>query len=530
MTYKIPYSEIPYYSDLIIDYLKEKEGLKYAYHRFPSIENFEGQITEKQQEFSPERRRVLAKALTRQYRNTQTSKLTQAHIKALENENTFTITTGHQLNLFTGPLYFLYKIISVINLTKQLKKVYPAYHFVPIYWLASEDHDFEEINFFNFKSEKLQWNTKQAGAVGRFSTKGMDRLAEEFEGLLNDSDHAKTLAKWFREAYVEKETLTEATRYLGNALFGEQGLVIVDGDDHDLKSVFIPHVKNELLNKSAYTHVRKTADKLDKELYTVQVNPREINLFYLGDNARDRIVKEGNFYFLHGTEKRFTEAEILADLAANPESFSPNAIMRPLYQEVILPNLCYIGGSGELAYWLELKTYFEAEKIVFPSLLIRNSALLMTPNQERKLDRLGRAKEDLFLNSTDLLDKQTRDISSIAIDFSPQRHYLKSQFKELYQLADRTDKSFFGAVAAQEKKQLNGLDHLEKRLLKAQKRKLKDELDRLLLLQDQLFPGNNLQERNRNFSEFYEAYGPGLISRLLEEMDPLSLNFDVITL
>lgn len=530
MTERIPYNRIDYYSDLILDYLAEKESIKFAYHRFPKLENFKKQLEEKGSSFSSENRKILVSALENQYGNTDASKLTKQNIESLGDEKAFTITTGHQLNLFTGPLYFLYKIISVINLTRELKKAYPDYNFVPIHWMASEDHDFEEINFFNLKDKKIQWKSNQTGAVGPFSTRGLAKVHQIFSETLNNSENADVLREAFKEAYLKHETLTEATRYLANKFLGKYGLVVIDGDDIQLKKIFAPYVKRELLEQPAFHRIGETAEKLEKLGYKIQVNPREINLFYLSKNSRDRLVLEDDLYFVHETEKRFTREELLGELKEHPEKFSPNAIMRPLYQEVILPNLCYIGGSGELAYWLELKTYFEGEGVVFPILLQRNSALLITEKQQKRKENLKLSVEDLFMEQLQLLNKQVKAISDIPIDFSDQRQYLKKQFEDLYVLAEKTDKSFLGAVAAQEKKQLNGLAHLEKRLLKAQKRKLKDELHRTEKLQNELFPKQNLQERTTNFSEFYEVYGDGLIETLFKELKPLDLVFDVITL
>src|SRR5690606_25480081 len=184
-----------------------------------------------------------------------------------------------------------------------------------------------------------------------------------------------------------------------------------------------------------------------------------------------------------------------------PERFSPNALLRPLYQEVILPNLCYIGGGGELAYWFQLKDYFKAVNIPFPILLLRNSALLVPKLLSEKLKKLNLKIEDLFLPQHELITKHTRTISQIEIDFSKQKEFLKQQFKDLYELAEKPDASVIGAVGAQEKKQLNGLNNLEQRLMKAQKRKLSEELDRVKNVQNQLFPNQSLQERHLNFSE-----------------------------
>ena len=284
------------------------------------------------------------------------------------------------------------------------------------------------------------------------------------------------------------------------------------------------------MQQTSSEKVASSAEQLAAEGYKVQVNPREINLFYLAEGIRERIIKEEDFYIVHETDLRFTEAEILEELENHPERFSPNVIMRPLYQEVILPNLCYIGGGGEMAYWFELKDYFESQQIPFPILLLRNSALLVSAKQKKKVENLEVNVEDLFLKQSDLRTKRTQEISEIDIDFSPQKKHLEQQFKDLYQLAEKTDKSFVGAVAAQKQKQINGLQHLEKRLLKAQKRKLKDELERLTNLQDQLFPKQSLQERNRNFSEFYEIYGKELIQQLKQELKPLQQEFSIIYL
>jgi len=289
-------------------------------------------------------------------------------------------------------------------------------------------------------------------------------------------------------------------------------------------------VKNELLHQNSSNEVGKTSKKLNELGYKVQVNPREINLFYLKENLRERIVKDEESYIVHETNIRFTEEEILIELENHPERFSPNVIMRPLYEEVVLPNLCYIGGGGELAYWFQLKSYFRKEEITFPILLLRNSALLMSKKQSEKAERLNLSLTDMFLKQEDLITKRTHEISDIEIDFSAQKEHLQQQFKDLYSLAKNTDQSFNGAVAAQEKKQINGLDHLEKRLLKAQKRKLQDELKRLVHLQDQIFPHQSLQERTANFSKFYEIYGEDLVLTLKNELKPLDLQFTIITL
>ena len=292
----IPFRETNYFSDLICDYLDEKEELRQFYNRYPKIENFLDQINQKQSVFESINREVLVNSLNEQYKDIEVSPITSKNIKSLSKETTFTITTGHQLNLFTGPLYFFYKIISAINLCKDLKHSYPDFDFVPVYWMATEDHDFEEINFFNYQNQKVTWSKNAAGAVGELDLNGLENVYKTFEKKLGVSKNAQELRLLFKTAYLDHNTLTEAMRYLVNELFSEYGLVILDGNDKRLKSLFIPYIKDEILNKTSFKSVSKTNEKiksLNKD-YSIQVNPREINLFYLKDGVRERIVEKDN--------------------------------------------------------------------------------------------------------------------------------------------------------------------------------------------------------------------------------------------
>ena len=525
----ISYINSGYFSLLMNDYLEQKSNLDSLYNRFPNIENFEAQIQEKKINFNGNKKRSnLVSVLEKQYAAINCSIATLNNIKLLNESNTFTVTTGHQLNLFTGPLYFLYKIISTINLTTALKDKYPEYNFVPIYWMATEDHDFEEINYFNFKGRKFRWNKESIGPVGRLSTEGLEDFFDIYKQELGSGKNAETIKTLFQESYLNHSNLADATRFLANELFSEQGLVILDGDNQDLKKTFIPYIKEELLSQTSYKEVTKTTEKLKE--YSIQVNPREINLFYLEDNLRERIILENEKYKINNTKIEFTETEILSILDKNPEKFSPNVIMRPLYQEVILPNLCYIGGGGEIAYWLELKSFFDAVNVTFPILLLRNSALLVTEKQTKKADKLGLSWANLFSKQDDLLNNKVKTLDEFPIDLSIQKDFLKNQFHYLHSLAQKTDISFTGAVKAQEAKQIKGLENLEKRLLKAQKRKHSEELERITDLQNDLFPNKSLQERQANFSEFYLEYGEHLIEKLMLQLKPLEDNFEIVTL
>lgn len=526
----IPYRETGYFSSLICDYLEQRQALSPFYNRYPDLDRFGEQILEKQGNFPPSHRRALVESLQAQYEGFPMGEATQANIRSLSQANTFTVVTGHQLNLFTGPLYFLYKIVTTIKLAKKLKETHPEKEFVPLYWMATEDHDFEEINYFKLHGKKLLWNRKASGAVGRLDTGGLEALFGLFAAELGNSTRADVLKDLFKRAYLDHGDLAAASRFLVNELFGDQGLVILDGDDARLKALLVPHMEKDILEQIPYREVTRTLEALRKVSpdYKIQVNPREINYFYLGEDMRERIVKKNGGFQVLNTTIRFSPEEMAKEIRENPQRFSPNVIARPLYQETVLPNLCYIGGGGELAYWLELQGYFGAMDVTFPMLLLRNSALIITKKQAKQAERLQLAPSHLFMEQPRLINRKIREISNIDIDFSPQKKLLEKQFKELLTLAEQTDKSFLGAVKAQETKQKKGLDHLEKRLLLAQKKKLREHVIRLTDLQNELFPNGSLQERQLNFSELFLEFGQGLIPRLLEVLDPFSQQFCIL--
>ncbi|WBX72043.1 bacillithiol biosynthesis cysteine-adding enzyme BshC [Tenacibaculum retecalamus] len=521
----IPFKKTGFFSKTMLDYLEQSEKLQPFYNNFPSLDSFKNQIESKT--FSSTARKTLVTVLKKQYATVKTSEATQQNIDDLLLDTTFTVTTGHQLNLFTGPLYFLYKIFSTVNLCEELRANYPQQNFVPIYWMATEDHDFEEINYFNFKGKKVQWNSNQTGGVGRFSTDGLQEVLEVFSSHLGTSKNAQYLINLFKEGYIKHNNLADATRYIANEFFSEYGLVILDADNRELKQEFIPFIERELKEEISYKKVTETIERLGDE-YKIQVNPREINLFYLTDEIRERIVFEDDVYKVNNTSIYWKLDALLKEVHDFPERFSPNVIMRPLFQEVVLPNLCYIGGGGELAYWMQLKDYFDEVKVPFPILLLRNSVQIISEKQAKKLEKLDISLEESFQDQNSLLKDKVLETSEEKVDFTSQKEFLQQQFVDLRELANKTDVSFIGAVNAQEKKQLKGLDNLEKRWLRAEKRRQKDLVDRIILLQNEILPNQSLEERQRNFSEYYLEYGDTLIKALKESLQPLQLEFTVI--
>ncbi|HXA01405.1 MAG TPA: bacillithiol biosynthesis cysteine-adding enzyme BshC [Cytophagaceae bacterium] len=504
-----------YFSSLFLDYLSQDNKVRELYRLFPSRENFEKQIANKS--FSMKKRETLKNALIRQHEGFHLSPITEENILALAEENTFTVTTGHQLNIFTGPLYFIFKIITIINLAKELREKYPQYNFVPVYWMHTEDHDFAEISFFNLFSKKYQWETDQKGAAGRFRTEGMEKVLQQVADL----------PAFFEEAYMGQRTLGAAHRYLVNEIFGKDGLVILDGDDAELKSEFSDVIKDDILKHTASGIVVKTNNKIEELGYKVQVNPREINFFYLDGDIRERIVEEAEGYKVLNTSLFFSKEQLFQLIDLNPEKFSANVVTRPLYQEYILPNLAYIGGPGELSYWLQYKELFSHYNIPFPILMPRNFAMVINKNLDKKIQKLGLSCKDLFEGENELKKKFIAEQEDAVFDFAEEQRMFDELFDKLKEKLSAADKTLEGFVLAEKQKALKIIEGIEKRAKRSSEDKLKVEIDQLLNIKSRLFPNGSLQEREDNFLNFY-INDPAFIDKLKACLDPFDFRFHIL--
>ena len=183
---QLSFEETNRFSKLICDYLSAKEELKPFYGAFPELNNFASQIELKKKKFSAEHRAVLVKSLRDQYKVLEPSAAVSKNLDLLALDNTFTITTGHQLCLMTGPLYFIYKIITCINLAEKAAAANPVNKIVPVFWMASEDHDFEEINHASIAGTKFEWKAESGGAVGELATSGIDQIIDSIDHYLGN--------------------------------------------------------------------------------------------------------------------------------------------------------------------------------------------------------------------------------------------------------------------------------------------------------------------------------------------------------
>jgi len=520
---RVPYADTGYFGKIILDYLSDSEQLRPFYHRRPEVAAFRDQIAEKAQSY--QNRAVLAEAVRSQYSQ---AKLKSDALDLLAQEHTFTITTGHQLCLFTGPLYFFYKIVSAINTTRVLTEKYPDFNFVPVFWMASEDHDFEEANHFYLPSGKIAWESGQTGAVGRMKTENFDHLESILQGHLGVGYRSGELIDLFRKSYQGHKNLAEATRYLVHALFGHLGVIVIDGDDPKLKSMARNAFKAELTEGLSAKAMDETNSSLS-QYYDLQVNARAINLFYLGDQLRERIVKTADGHFeVVNTHMCFTEQEMRDMLEKNPERFSPNVILRGLYQEIILPNLAYIGGGGELAYWFQLKEVFKSFNVPFPVLMLRNSAMVVAAELKTQLDKLQLEISDLFKPLIEVENALARSESNQELDLEKSRKKLSDLFQEIEGRLRSVDPILERPAQSGYARVERILRNLEKKMLRAERHKQEIVLSQFHKVREILFPRDGLQERNMNFAPMYQAFGKELIPLLCQHLDPFDFRFTVL--
>lgn len=512
---RISYRQTGFFSPIVLDYLDNASSLRPFYAHRPDVDGMK-QAIEARQQFDTNRS-VLVQALKEQYAQVNHTAEVAAHIEALQKDTTFTITTAHQPNIFTGPLYFIYKILHVIRVADSNKTLFPEYDFVPVYYMGSEDADLDELGHFYIQGEKKVWATRQTGAVGRMKVdKQLVQLIEDIAGQVSVLPAGEDLLTLIRDCYQEGVLIQDATFRLVNALFGEYGLIVLIPDNPLLKQQAAAIFNDDLLNQPAAGLVEKTAKAIHDAGYKVQAHPREINLFYLTDGIRNRIEATGDGYQVVDTDIHFSKDRLLEELEQHPERFSPNVILRGLFQETILPNIAFAGGGGELAYWLQLKDLFAHYKVPYPVLLVRNSFLLLDKKWENKKDKLGFSLEEIFLPEAVLLNKIVERDSKQHLQLNGLLEQASALYDKAEQQAAAIDATLHGHVEALKTKALHRLQELEKKMLRAEKRKFGDQQRQIQALKQALFPHNNLQERIDNFIPYYGQWGKTFIQTLYQ--------------
>lgn len=519
----IPYRATGRFAPVVIDYLDAAPGLR-EFYRWSADED--GLYAAMQARRFPEAaRQVLCDAVQRQYAAMEMQPRVRESLELLGKPSTLTVTTGHQLCLFGGPLYLPFKILNVVRLATRLSA--PGRAVVPVFWMASEDHDRPEIDHAYINGNRVEWPGAAAGAVGRLALHGIGDVLAQVDVLLGPGTHADELRRVLHHCYRPEHDLATATRLFIDHFFGRFGVLVLDGDDPVLKRLFIPHMREELVNQVALRSVRYADEKME-ERWPAQAHPREINLFHLRPGHRARIEpRDLRFQVLDGGPL-FTLDDMLAELEQHPERFSPNVLLRPLYQETILPNVAYVGGGGELAYWLQLKWLFQGLSTPMPVLLLRTSAAFLAEKDRLRLKELGLPVDALFRPLEELRAAQAREHASFPVSVASEKEEATRFYATLHARALAADPTLGPAAQAMAARALKDLDAMGRKLMRAAKRQQERPLQQLEQVHQHFFPGGGLQERRENFMPWYAREGPAFLDRLLAQLDPLDPRFSIL--
>ena len=473
---------------------------------YPSYENI--LRVSDQIKFPDNKRKDLRNAILEQYSEIELSEPVKKNIESLIDDNTFTVTTGHQLNIFSGPLYIIYKIISTIKLSENLNAKYPNRNFIPVYWMASEDHDFEEIKSFFSNGKKYNWDIKAKGAVGNIDPSSLKKLID----LIPDSLDV------FDRAYTSSVSLSDAVRKYMNSLFETYGLVVIDPSSKVLKEKI-----HDLIADDIFHNTISKVEKSSKEKSEVYV--RKINFFYMNNGIRERIESSNNKYKVVGTDIEFTKSDLKKLIDSNPEYFSPNVITRCLYQQRIMPNVAYVGGPSEVLYWLTFRKFFERYNEVFPVIIPRDSVLIITSKSSSIIKKYGLDKEDIFNGKNYMERKALGLLNDKDKNFSSEISTIKDQFELIAEKYKLVDKTMSPHVLANSKKIEKMLSQVEKRFFKSQKDRNTVLVSKINDLNYSAFPEGVPQERKENILTFYSSTFIEDLHRLL---DPMQLKFKIV--
>lgn len=512
---KVPLQDTNSFKKLFLDYVANNPALDEFYKYRPDIEGLRKSVQSRYQ--FPVNRELLVDVITRQYNSIEIKQSVVDNINALKNENCFTITTGHQLCLAMGPLYILLKALTCIKVAETYNQTYSDSKIVPVFWLASEDHDFEEINHVDVLGKKYEWQNEQAGACGRMTL-------EEVEEVLNA---IPDLPSFIIESY-RSENLSIATRKLLNYVFGSYGLVLIDGDDERLKKHTTHLWQLELKEEFSKDTIQSTNEKLKALHYDIQVHPREINIFYLEDQLRVRIEKQDGCWVTVDGKYKWNEDELNNLLLDKSTSISPNVVLRPLYESMVLPDVCYVGGPGEVAYWLQIKSTFDRANVFYPLVMPRIFSGLLSEKVLSKISPFDLKVNDLFVEEYKLKSKIVDKLTSVSIDKEKYYNELGTVYDELQSLVHSVDHTLAPVVGAEHQKVKKQLDDLLKRILKAEERKHEEKIKSVFSVKDKLLPNGVLQERKESVVSFLIKY-PDLVESLYKVLEVFDHQLQVVS-
>jgi bacillithiol biosynthesis cysteine-adding enzyme BshC len=518
---EIPLFNSFYKNPILLDLFKKDSNLS-SFHNGTDLSHLNHDFLEKR-DLSIENREVLYQVISSQY--SKTGLKIPENLKAIKNKGVFTITTGHQLCVFGGPQYFIHKIISVLKIVENLKLKFKDFDFVPLFWMASEDHDFQEISSLNIFSKNLSVMKEDGVGVGKLNPEIFTPILESLKDLFKNDLRFKNLESIF-SASLSQQNWANSSRYWISKIFEKENLIVIDADDVKLKKLFLPIFKKELKEQFIYNSVENTNNKLRSLGYEPKINPRVLNLFFLEDKKRHRIIFENNVFKIG--DKNLNLEEVLSLLNSSPEKFSPNVLMRPVYQELLLPNLVYVGGPSELVYWSQLKKSFEQADINFPLLILRDHFNWMSEKSYKQWKNLGFNDNDLANNPDTLIKNYILNSNNKTLDFKIEIELLDKLSQNLLDKAKGIESTLEPTVNGTIKGMMSDLEKVKNKFLKALKSKEELKKNQLKKISGQLHLNNKLNEREDSFIPMYVRNEKEYIKTLKSYSQPENKTIKII--
>lgn len=528
----INFSDIPKHQNLFLDYLHEFDNVKEFYnHNFRNKEIFPA-LFKSIEESRKSKNFQISPIIKAQYSDFQTcSNKTLKNIDSLDNPKTIAVVTGQQVGIIGGPLYTIYKILTIVRLSSQLNERFDDYKFVPVFWLESDDHDFNEVRSMNiFDSENQVLNIGYKSEIEDDDAKlsvgnivfdeSINDFLSSLDNSLRQTDFKEELIKNLKTFYASGKSFKQSFKELLFWLFDEYGLVIFDPQDSAVKHLLKPIFIKEVNDFPQHTEklIQRSADL--EELYHAQVKVKPVNLFYHTNDGRYSIEPVDDVFKLKRKRKQFTKEEILLEIENAPERFSPNVLLRPICQDYLLPTGFYIAGPSEISYFAQITPLYDFYKVATPIVYPRTSITLIEKNVNAALDKYDLSLNDIFMGLNDLKTKVISGLSenNVETSFVNAENEIELIFDRIKENLFSVDKTLVDSSVKYKEKVLSVINELKSKAVKAQENKHETTVRQLTRISNLLYPNENLQEREINFTYFYNKYGNELIKKIYEEM------------
>lgn len=526
----INFADIPGHQKLFLDYLYDFNKVKKFYKNNVHDKDNYLSIFKRISTQKKASRTQLTGILSNQYNGLNPSSKTSRNISMLSDEKTLAVVTGQQLGILGGPMYTLYKIITAIKLSNFLSQRYDDFNFVPVFWLEADDHDFNEVRSISVINDSNEIKIVSYGeetaedenksSVGEIIfNDSLNNFFAELEGSTRSTEFTAQLFSQIKSIYSPGKTFKQAFKELTFSFFDQYGLVIFDPQDKEIKNLLKPVFKKEISDFRIHTEKLVKISAQLEENYHAQVKVRPVNLFYKDADGRYLIEPGENEFGLKRKRKKFSYEELIDTIEKEPESFSPNVLLRPICQDYILPTAFYVGGPSEIAYFAQVMPLYDFFGIEAPIIYPRSSATVVEKNITSLLERYDLKTENVFKSGSGIKQQIINSLTSNSIDdiFNITTNEIDAAFDSLKEKLFEFDKTVSDASSKYKQKINQYLTEYKSKAVEAQKRKHETTLRQIDKILNTIFPNSNLQERELNFIYFTNKYGKDFLDKVFDE-------------